>query len=87
MPTIAELSVEQLRRAIAIKEKIASLQKQLEKVANVSARSRSAVRPRSKVSAVTRRKMASAAKARWARIKRNKRPGPIPTNNPGTRKA
>ena len=70
---LANLSIEQLRRAISLKEQIAALETRLNQVvgAPVSAAPTSqAVKVvRRRLSAATRAKMAAAAKARWAKRK------------------
>ena len=73
--SIASLSAQQLRRAADIKDKIQSLQNELEKIVGSSPKSvtPSAGRKKSKMSAAGRARIAAAQKARWAKIKAAKK--------------
>ena len=68
---LANLSIEQLRRAISLKEQIAALEAQLNQVFGAPAPAApTSKRPGSgKRSAATRAKMAAAHQARWAKIR------------------
>ena len=68
---IASISVKQLRRAIRIKERIESLEAKLASVLGSSNSSPvgEAIKPKRKMSASARRKIAAAQKARWAKFK------------------
>ncbi|MEJ0091202.1 MAG: hypothetical protein WDM80_15840 [Limisphaerales bacterium] len=72
MNSIANLSVQQLRQAAALKEKIQSLEKELGRLLGATATpstSPVAGRKKFKMSAAAKAKISAAAKARWARIK------------------
>jgi len=72
---LAELSLQQLRQAVAIREKIEVLEKELERIIagrNLIARSAAAPR-KGRMSAAAKAKISAAMKARWARRK-GKRP-------------
>ena|SRR5213593_1373155 len=66
---LASLSLQQLRRAVALKERIAALEHELSQVAGAFASMTSVVRRgrKRKRSAATRARMSAAQKARWAR--------------------
>jgi hypothetical protein len=74
-PLLSGLSSKQLRRAAAIKEKIAKLEKELGQLLGSGSGSTAAATPRKgrKLSAAGRARIVAAAKARWARIKSAKR--------------
>jgi len=63
------MTPKQLRRAADIKEKIAALQSQLNRVLGSSAPRGGTPRKRRKMSAAARAKIAAAARARWARVR------------------
>jgi aminoglycoside phosphotransferase len=65
--TLDGLSAQQLRRAADIKEQIATLQRQLNRI--LGAPAARAPRKRRKLSRAARAKIAAAARARWARVK------------------
>jgi hypothetical protein len=69
---IYDLSVNQLKRAAAIKEQIERLNKELSASLGAPARSRSAPRTKRSMSASARKKIAAAQKARWANLRRAK---------------
>ncbi len=72
MNSIANLSVQQLRQAAAIKERIQSLEKELGKLLGSAATpsaSPVAGQKKFKMSASAKAKISAAAKARWAKIK------------------
>jgi len=68
------LSVQQLRRAATLKEKIQSLEKELGRLLGSSATSAAQAVPRKKfkMSRAARAKISAAAKARWAKRKGTK---------------
>ncbi len=69
--SIASLSAQQLRRAADIKEKIQSLEKELEQILGSSIKPTTTAAPmkRRKMSAAGRARISAAAKARWAKVK------------------
>jgi len=69
--SIASLSAQQLRRAADIKDKIQSLEKELEQILGSSTKPAATAAPkkRRKMSAAGRAKISAAAKARWAKVK------------------
>jgi hypothetical protein len=74
MNSFSDLSAQQLRRAAAIKEKIQSLENELNRIFGPRAKAvpQSAVKLKRKMSAAARKKISAAAKARWAKIKARK---------------
>lgn len=73
MSNISTLSVEQLKRAIAIREQIESLQNELNNLGSGRTVVAQAAAPgRRKMSAAARARIAAAARARWARVKGKK---------------
>lgn len=81
MSLLSSLSVQQLRRAAAIKEKIQSLESQLSRLlgsAPSGSNGQVARKKKFTMSAAAKAKISAAAKARWAKIKgarRTARPG------------
>jgi hypothetical protein len=73
--SITNLSAQQLRRAANLKDKIQSLQSQLEKIVGSSTKPVAVAAPKKKrkMSAAGRAKIAAAQKARWAKIKTAKK--------------
>jgi hypothetical protein len=72
MSSITNLSVQQLRQAAALKEKIQSLEKELGKLLGSTvavAASPLPVKKKFKMSAAAKAKISAAAKARWAKVK------------------
>ena len=69
---IYELTISQLRRAAAIKEQIERLNKELRGILGMPAKSAAPAKKNRTVSAATKRKIAAAQKARWAKIRRAK---------------
>src|SRR5262245_15063252 len=65
---LANLSIQQLRRAVAIKERVATLETELGKLLNtvLSRASLPALRGRRRMSAAARGRIAAAQRARWA---------------------
>jgi hypothetical protein len=72
---ITNLSAQQLRRAANIKDKIQSLQNELEKIVGSSQEPITpyAARKKSKMSATGRARIAAVQKARWAKIRAEKK--------------
>ena len=70
MNSIANLSIQQLRKAATLKEKIQSLEKELGRILGSSAKLVAHVAPkkRRKMSAAGRAKIAAAQRARWAKV-------------------
>lgn len=73
--TLNCLSVQQLKRAVAIKERIARLEKKLASLLGGpdTAPAGKTRKPRRKMSAAGRARIAAAAKARWAKVKAAKK--------------
>jgi len=73
MNSIIELTPQQLRRAANLKEKLASLQKELGRILGIPAQTPNGAAPRTKkrrkMSAAGRARMAASAKARWAKAR------------------
>ena len=74
MSSINNLSVQQLRQAANLKEKIVALEKELNQLFGSTAKPVASPAPkkRRKMSAAGRAKIAAAAKARWAKVKGQK---------------
>ena len=72
--SIISLSVQQLRRAADIKEKLQSLEKEIGQILGVSTTPAAYSEPkkRRKMSAAGRARMAAAARKRWAKVKGGK---------------
>jgi hypothetical protein len=72
--SLSSLSVQQLRKAATLKEKIQSLENELGRIFGSSAKSITAVAPKKKrkMSAAGRARIAAAQKARWAKVKGQK---------------
>jgi hypothetical protein len=72
-----ELSSKQLRRAANIKDKIDTLQRDLQRLLgsteSAGARGPKAKRKRRKMSAAAKAKISAAAKARWAKVRARKK--------------
>ncbi len=89
MSSIANLSVQQLRQAAALKEKIQALEKELGKLlGSTTAASTGPVagKKKFKMSAAAKAKISAAAKARWAKIK-GATPGAKPATAAAPKKA
>jgi len=72
MSSISNLSVQQLRKAAALKEKIQSLEKELNQLLGSPVASTASAAPKKKkfkMSAAAKAKISAAAKLRWARVK------------------
>ncbi len=67
---LSDLTINQLKRAAAIKERIEALNKELRSILGVSAKSGAAPRKKRTMSAATKRKIAAAQKARWVNLRR-----------------
>jgi|ERR1043166_63313 hypothetical protein len=66
------LTVSQLKRAVAIKEQIEVLNRELRGILGAPANTEPARMKSSSMSAATKRKIAAAQKARWANVRRAK---------------
>ena len=73
---LSALTVSQLKRAVAIKQRIEDLERELASLIGQSSASGASasggIRRRRKMSAAARAKIAAAARARWARFRANK---------------
>ena len=67
-----DLTVNQLKRAAAIKERIEALNKELRSILGASAKSGAAPKKKRTMSASVKRKIATAQKTRWANLRRAK---------------
>ena len=67
-----DLTINQLKRAVAIKEQIGALNKELLSLLGASAKSGAAPKKTGSMSASVKRKIAAAQKARWANLRRSK---------------
>jgi hypothetical protein len=67
-----DLTVDQLKRAAAVKEQVDKLNKELRAILGEPTNSRTAPKKGRTMSAATRRKIAAAQKARWAKLRRAK---------------
>jgi len=75
--SLADLSLQQLKQAVAIREKIESLEKELSRIisgqpSTAQSGAPIAKRKRRKMSAAARAKISAAAKARWAKVRAKK---------------
>jgi len=73
---LLDLTVNQLKRAAAIKEQIANLNKELRAILGALAMSEAAPKKNRTMSASVKRKIAAAQKARWAKIQGGKPAAP-----------
>ena len=74
---LANISLQQLKQAIAIREKIDDLEKELSRIiggqpSTAKAGAPAAKRKRRRMSAAARAKISAAAKARWAKVRAKK---------------
>lgn len=69
MNSINQLTASQLRQAANLKEKITGLEKQLSVILGASAPATKPDKKKGKMSAAGRARIATAQKARWAKIK------------------
>jgi hypothetical protein len=67
-----DLTVNQLKRAAAIKEQIETLNKELRSILGASAKSGAAPKKKRTMSASVKRKIAAAQKTRWANLRQAK---------------
>jgi len=65
---LRDLTVNQLKRAAAIKEQIEALNKELGRLLGISAKPGVAAKRKRAMSASVKKKIAAAQKARWARV-------------------
>jgi hypothetical protein len=73
---LANVSLQQLKQAISIREKIEKLEAELGRLLGVASRPAAAPGPKRKrrrMSAAARAKISAAAKARWAKVRAKKR--------------
>ncbi len=78
-----DLTVNQLKRAAAIKEQIENLNKELRTILGAPAQSAAAPKKNRPMSAAVKRKIAAAQKARWAKV-RGAKPA-APSANPAAK--
>ena len=69
---IYDLTTNQLKRAVAIKEQIERLNKELRSIFGAPTNSRAASKKNQTMSASTKKKIAAAQKVRWANLRRAK---------------
>src|SRR3970282_1343324 len=69
---LSDLTINQLKRAAAIKERIEALNKELRSILGASAKSGAAPKKKRTMSASVKRKMGAAKKTRWANLRRAK---------------
>src|SRR3970040_121849 len=69
---LSDLTISQLKRAAAIKERIEALNKELRSILGASAKSGAAPKKKRTMSASVKRKIAAAQKIRWANLRRRK---------------
>jgi hypothetical protein len=69
---IYDLTIDQLKRAAAIKEQIEKLNKELRSILGAPAKPRVALRRNRTMSASVKRKIAATQKTRWANLRRAK---------------
>src|SRR3972149_3001318 len=67
---LSDLTINQLKRAAAIKERIEALNKELRSILGVSAKPGAAATKKRTMSASVKRKIAAAQKTRWANLSR-----------------
>ena len=67
-----DLTINQLKRAAAIKERIEALNKELRSILGTPAKSGAAPKKKRAMSASVKRKIAASQKARWANLRRVK---------------
>ena len=70
--SLSDLTINQLKRAAAIKEQIETLNKELRSILGASAKSGAAPKKKRTMSASVKRKIAAAKKTRWANLRRAK---------------
>ena len=67
---LSDLTINQLKRAAAIKERIEALNKELRAILGTPAKSGAAPKKKRTMSASVKRKIAAAQKTRWANLRR-----------------
>lgn len=72
---LLDLSVNQLKRAVAIKQQIEALNRELRGILGEAGPSRAVRKAKRPLSAAARRNIAAAQKARWARLRANRPAG------------
>jgi len=66
---LSDLTINQLKRAASIKERIEALNKELRGILSTPAKSGAAPKKKRTMSAATKRKIAAAQKTRWANLR------------------
>jgi hypothetical protein len=66
---LIDLTINQLKRATAIKERIEALNKELQGILGASAKSGASPKKRRTMSAAAKKRIAVAQKARWAKVR------------------
>ena len=74
---LLDLTINQLKRAAAIKEQIADLTKELRAILDASGNSGATLKRKRTMSASVKKKIAAAQKARWANLRRAKPATPV----------
>jgi hypothetical protein len=69
---IYDLTINQLKRAAAIKEQIDELNKELRAILGAPTKSRAAPKKKRRLSAAAKKRIAAAQKARWTNLRRAK---------------
>jgi hypothetical protein len=69
---LAKLSVHQLKRAVAIREKMETLERELEQILGTGLPPAAVPRRKRRLSASAKARISAAAKARWARFRATK---------------
>jgi hypothetical protein len=82
---LSDLTINQLKRAAAIKERIEALNKELRSILGAPAKSGAAPKKKRTMSASVKRKIAAAQKTRWANLRRAK-PATVSVKPAGTAK-
>jgi hypothetical protein len=72
-----DLTVNQLKRAAAIKERIEDLNKELRSIFGAPANTRAAPKKKRTMSAAAKKQLAAARKARWANLRRANPAAPV----------
>src|SRR4026207_1933612 len=73
---LIDLTINQLKRAAAIKEQIENLSKELRSILNAPAKSGAAPTKRRTMSAAAKRNIAAAQRARWAKVQGHRSAAP-----------
>jgi hypothetical protein len=81
-----DLTVSQLKRAAAIKERIEDLNKELSGILGMSAGSNATSKTRRSISASGRRNIAAAQRARWAKVQAGKSTPSVKASAPAKKK-